>query len=272
MREEQLSKLVDSMNGKLAQAEKASGAEREALCGEIMAIHADATNAVDLYRMEFRSLTHQERGVYKEKLRAHRSALKTIQQEVKWIGGSDKKGELLAGATQARELDNPELETVDGMIAHGRNLQDDSIKSLQRTVGTVAATRELGAETAVKVHAQTEQMQSLYDDLYEIDDMLDRSVQIVKRMARRVASQRVLWILTFLIVCGIITIVVLRTQGKDGEDSGDRADNAAYHPDGGFVEPVSRYTRQAMSYYSRRRAEAFPNRAVAGTGDGAGTA
>lgn len=197
--------------------------------------------------------------MYKEKLRAHRANIKKVQAELQWLSSQDNRGELLAGATPARKenMENPDLDNPDALMNHGRQLQDESIKSLQRTVGTVAATKEVAADTAVKVHAQTEQLQSLYDDLYEIDDLLDRSVAIVKRMARRVASQRVLWILTFLIVCGIIVIIVLRTQGKDGSSStGDRANAASYDPDrdGDFAAPLSDAVRAATSYYRRRRA------------------
>lgn len=62
MREDQLSVLVQSMQEKIAVAEKMpAGAERDAVVAEIKAQMGDAQNAGDLYRLEFRSLTHQVR-------------------------------------------------------------------------------------------------------------------------------------------------------------------------------------------------------------------
>ena len=110
-------------------------------------------------------------------------------------------------------IDGPNLDTPDQVMAHGRKIQKESIDALGRTVGVVAETKQIATETAVKVQSQTEQIENMYQDLYQIDDILVRTRKIMKRMMRRTLSNRYLWYLIFLIVVGIIVIIVLETTG-----------------------------------------------------------
>jgi len=89
---------------------------------------------------------------------------------------------------------------------------------------------------AVKVQAQTDQIKKMYDDLYEIDDMLgmlrrllfdsvfnaslsctachvtERSTKILKRMLRNSMSSKYVWILIFFVLCGVGAIIGLQLK------------------------------------------------------------
>ena len=54
-------------------------------------------------------------------------------------------------------------------------------------------------ETAQKVVSQTAQIQRIYDELYDIDDNLERAKKITSRMLRRMMSDRILWLMIFLV-------------------------------------------------------------------------
>ena len=77
---------------------------------------------------------------------------------------------------------------------------------------------KVGQETAVKLEEQRQQIENVYNDLYEIDDMLERSKAIMKRMLRRAMTNRYLWCLIGLILVGIIFIIAWKSAGEDSSD------------------------------------------------------
>jgi hypothetical protein len=72
---------------------------------------------------------------------------------------------------------------------------------------------QVGSETAQALQAQTEQLGRIYDELYEIDDMLDRSTQIIKKMLKATATDKCVWIFAFLLLCAIIATVIVTKVG-----------------------------------------------------------
>jgi SNARE protein len=60
---------------------------------------------------------------------------------------------------------------------------------------------------------QTEQLTRIYDELYEIDDMLDRSTALVKKMLKTAGTDKCVWVFAFLLLCGIIATIVVSKVG-----------------------------------------------------------
>jgi preprotein translocase subunit SecF len=55
---------------------------------------------------------------------------------------------------------------------------------------------------------QTQQLERVHDQAFEIDDTLQRSTFIIKRMLRRTMTDKAVWCLSFLILLCVIFIVV----------------------------------------------------------------
>lgn len=87
---------------------------------------------------------------------------------------------------------------------------DASTASLERTISIINDTKEIGTAAAADLQKQTEQINNMYDDLYKIDDQVARSKKILARMARRVLSNKILWVLISLIIISLVVIVVLK--------------------------------------------------------------
>lgn len=87
---------------------------------------------------------------------------------------------------------------------------DASTASLERTISIINDTKEIGTAVAADLQKQTEQINNMYDDLYKIDDQVARSKKILARMARRVLSNKILWVLISLIIISLVVIVVLK--------------------------------------------------------------
>jgi len=48
----------------------------------------------------------------------------------------------------------------------------------------------------------------------EIESTLKRSTKIINRMARKVATDKYIWVLAFLVLAAIITVIVLSVVKK----------------------------------------------------------
>jgi hypothetical protein len=75
-------------------------------------------------------------------------------------------------------------------------------------MAAVAETQVTGRETAVKLDAQTAQLQTMSDTLAEIDTNVGRSKKIILRMARKVTTDRYVWVVIFFVVAAIVFIIV----------------------------------------------------------------
>lgn len=87
---------------------------------------------------------------------------------------------------------------------------DARTASLERTISIINDTKEIGTAVAADLQKQTEQINNMYDDLYKIDDQVARSKKILARMARRVLSNKILWVLISLIIISLVVTVVLK--------------------------------------------------------------
>jgi len=102
------------------------------------------------------------------------------------------------------------LNTEKGLIQHGDKLDNASTQSLKNSLETLAETNKLGVKTAQKLEQDTERIAGLLDGLDRIDGDLDRSKTIVRRLARRVYTDKAVWVLIFLITAAVIFIIAWR--------------------------------------------------------------
>lgn len=209
LRDQQLEEQIAAIKAGIKKAEKSDRKAQE--IGEIEDQVRDCETYIEMMRMEFRSLDQDNKAKYKEALRKHKADLKQIKNDLEWLKENDTRNQLVGDRKEPR-IGDGDMDTADGLMAYGRALQKESIASLERTVGVVGDTQTIGRETAIKVQQQTEQIKKMYNDLYEIDDMLLRSRKIIARMMKRTLSSRYVWLLAFLIVVGIALIIYFKVK------------------------------------------------------------
>lgn len=162
-----------------------------------------AQNLASQYRVFIMSLPKEERSVHKTNLRGFRSRILHAKQEIQWAERYKVRN---------KNINMSENENENELISHGRRIQNDTEKCVERQLATINKTKEIAVQISNKVQSQTEQLQVIDNEVYKIDDMLSRSVAIMKVMGRRVASQKYLWVMIFLIVAGIVAIIVVNTS------------------------------------------------------------
>ncbi|XP_066395398.1 novel plant SNARE 13-like [Miscanthus floridulus] len=104
----------------------------------------------------------------------------------------------------ASEMSNQEL------ISTGRKQMDQTDQAIERSKMVVAQTVEVGAQTAATLSQQTEQMKRIGNELDSVHFSLKKASQMVKEIGRQVATDKCIMAFLFLIVCGVITIIVVK--------------------------------------------------------------
>jgi len=149
---------------------------------------------------------------FKPVIREHRNKLKEFEQSLQW---SSSNAAVNDDEVNADDIMNNE----DNAIAYGKKLQDETANAADNAIQTLAETTDVATGTAQMVHDQTGQIERIDANLAEIDDEIDRATKILKRMGRRVMTDKYIWILIGLLFVAIIAIIVVSVvNGKVKED------------------------------------------------------
>ncbi|GMH29786.1 hypothetical protein Nepgr_031629 [Nepenthes gracilis] len=107
------------------------------------------------------------------------------------------------------------------LIDHGSHLMDNTDQAIERGKKIVQETINVGAETAVALKAQSEQMSRIVNELDSIHFSIKRASKLVKEIGRQVATDRCIMALLFLIVLGVIAIIIVKIVNPNNKDIRD---------------------------------------------------
>lgn len=105
-----------------------------------------------------------------------------------------------------------EMSTND-MIELGRKNIQETDESLLRSERVVNDTIAIGAQTAETLQTQGNQLNKISNDLDEIHFSMKKARQVIRDLARRLATDRCIMFVLLLVVIGIVVIVVLKITG-----------------------------------------------------------
>ena len=165
--------------------------------------------------MEIELSTVQDREAarkYKPVIRDHRSKLREFEQALEWhqAGAADNNGVNKSGYN-VDEILNDE----DAAIGYGRRLQDETDAAADRAIRDLGETHDIAVATAEMVAEDTVKIANIDKNLAEIDDEIDRATRVLKRMGRRVMTDKYIWVLIFLIFAAITAIIVVAAVNGD---------------------------------------------------------
>jgi t-SNARE complex subunit (syntaxin) len=166
--------------------------------------------ALDGFKIEIKGQSDANKAIYKKKFREHKADYGDLKNDIDWKRTQINKNELL-GDAEGKQTD---LSTGDGLMKHGLEVQESSKESLQRTLGKVTETTQIGRDTANKLSEQTKQLEGMHDTLEDIQTSLQRSTKIIKRMARKLASDKYIWCICFCVLAAIIFIIIYSQINK----------------------------------------------------------
>ncbi|KAI8100614.1 Plant SNARE 12 [Picochlorum sp. SENEW3] len=121
----------------------------------------------------------------------------------------DSKSPVAAGpsADEIREM------STNDMIELGRKNIQETDESLLRSERVVNDTIAIGAQTAETLQTQGNQLNKISNDLDEIHFSMKKARQVIRDLARRLATDRCIMFVLLLVIIGIVVIVVLKITG-----------------------------------------------------------
>jgi len=93
-------------------------------------------------------------------------------------------------------------------IAYGNELHDKIDDTANRAILTLNETTEVAQNTVQVVHDQTQQIVEIDKTLGEIDDEIKRASAIIRRIGRRVMTDKYIWFLVCLVILAIVGCIV----------------------------------------------------------------
>lgn len=94
------------------------------------------------------------------------------------------------------------------LINHGLEVQGKSKQSLERTLRVVEEAKAIGRETVITLDQHTKQTEEMYDNLESTQTTLERSTSIIKRVARKVMTDKCIWVIAFVLIAVVLFIII----------------------------------------------------------------
>jgi len=222
MKDLQMKGLTEKITSSLSKVNKSKRKELD--LQDIAARLKEFQLSLDSANIELRHINdHPDKAELKLMLREHKDTLKKLRLEYEQKKGVATRDELLGDGEQPVD----KLETAEGLMEHGLAIQDKSKDSLQRTLGVLEQTKEVGVDTVLKLEANTKQVEALYDELELIESSLQRSAKIIRRIARKIATDKYIWVMIVLLICVVIIIVVVNQVHSSSSSSNTAGSSTA---------------------------------------------
>ncbi|GMF36618.1 unnamed protein product [Phytophthora fragariaefolia] len=175
---------------------------------EISYYDADLSDAIEKLNDLMGKVAKAPPGVRPEKFEEHCARVEELSSEFRWAKAEHERNGLFgdraaanAGARGTNGLGNKELldKTLD--------IQSKTEQSLMSTAKMVEQSKEVASATAEVLRGQREHIVEITDAVMGIEDSLQRADKLIRSFARRMATDRVILLFTFLVIVGIAGIV-----------------------------------------------------------------
>ena len=164
--------------------------------------------------MELRQVKNRETArKFKPVVREHQKKIKEFETQLQWSqAGKESKNEYNSENIARSE---------NAAIGYGRELQNETDAAAGRAIETLAETHETATKTAEQVYDQGKQIERIADTLDEVDAEIDRATRVLKRISRRVMTDKYVWcLISMIVIAVIVVIIVLVIDGNvDSQDA-----------------------------------------------------
>lgn len=165
--------------------------------------------------IESRDMSKEERQEVRSMLKDQALKLKELKKDIKWLNtiNTSENDEKYQNENNNNKYikyskDNIELNENE-LINYGINIQNKDINILDNVIKDLDNTKNIASNVAERINEQTTQMNRIDNNLNEIDTEMHRAKKILRSMARRLYTDKIVWFLLILILIAIV-IVILR--------------------------------------------------------------
>jgi SNARE protein len=134
-----------------------------------------------------------------------------LSGEVRWARSEQERSGLF-GDPKARAAAGGPPSGNQEMLDKAVNIQMKTEQSLMSTQKMVQASKEVANATSAQLQQQRNQIVQITEEVMRIEDGLQRADKLIRNFARRMATDRVILLFTFLVFAGIAGIVVYKSM------------------------------------------------------------
>jgi len=164
---------------------------------------------LDTMHLDLKTLDLTVKKRYMQKWKAHRQHKKDWETRLESERKFNTREQLMDG--HAVEKKGADFDTADGLMQHGAAVQADTKEAIARGQAVVKDARDLGVGITTRLDAQNKQTANMIDDLASIDNTLTRANKTLRRIARKIGTDKYLWVLIFLVIVAVIFIIVWKS-------------------------------------------------------------
>ncbi len=124
----------------------------------------------------------------------------------------------------------------DDLLGEASKIQDDTAASLGRTRALVEASKEIGTATLEVLVSQREQIADVTEEVDNINSSLSRAEKLVTNFGRRLASDRILQVFTFInlvLIIAVVAYTVTHRKALAANNSSESSNNGPSGPRSG---------------------------------------
>jgi len=142
----------------------------------------------------------------KQLLRDHKDTLKNFQKQFELLRNTQVKKELFEGFER---YENPIHPTgSESLMTHGLDVQEKSKVSLKNTLKTVNDSKLIAQDISIKLEQNLEKTVKTHDKLEQTESVLRRSVQVIRQIARKITTDKYVWVMVLLVLFLIVFLSV----------------------------------------------------------------
>jgi len=195
--EEEANSILSSLTRKVDRADSTPDTtERASLCAESETDVADVERVVRQMVVELRHLPFNSKQRYQQRVNDLQNRLDVQRERLTGIKKNRPRGEPEQNAGQRARL------------LQAKRAVDDSGESLDNTLSAISESTATGAQTAIQLQQQRDQLVHAKDNLRETDNILGRSRKLLIRMRRRIITNKLITGVIILVELALIALIV----------------------------------------------------------------
>ncbi|KAI5950197.1 vti1 [Candida margitis] len=192
---------------KVSQVESVQGEQRQSYLKAIEAATDEALEALDQMTIEVQNLPTNQRSSYNTKIRQYKSQIDDVKSKYKQLSDVQDRHELFG--SRYRDEDNTGNGVSDSQrkqLLNNQSSLERSSQRLQDSQRIALETENIGGNILNDLRSQREQIGGARNTLMQADSYVDRSIQTLKSMGRRLTANK---FISYAIIAVLILLIFL---------------------------------------------------------------
>lgn len=125
---------------------------------------------------------------------------------------ANRKYENIITMNKINKID--ETRETQELLKDASNIQNESVKSLERSKKMVELTESIAIDTASTLRQQTEQLKDIQNGVVQLESNITRSKQILYDFMKRLSTDKCFLCMLFLLIIFIILVIIFKIKNK----------------------------------------------------------